>query len=148
MPITKQRDPRLIVKLKKADQIVNNSAVLIDDTELQAPVIAGGLYLCSLILRMNSPAAQDLDYSIQGDAAWACLPYEWVTASPMTIYPRALNTTYTRATDGTDQYTFYTFYLLALTNSGTLKIKWAQHLAAAVDTKMLANSVLTLTRMS
>jgi len=140
-----------IYALKSADQIVNNSATLVNDIALKATVVASGVYRFELGIRYTGSTAADLKtnwsvpsgtlmtFDILGVAggASALAIFAWDSGSSFTFEGNAGTTAFRQ-----------TGIVKAGASAGTIQFQWAQNAATVADTKVLANSYLLLTRLA
>jgi len=132
---------------KTADQIVNNSVVLVNDTHLLLPVAANEIWLIHMILRMVAAnATPDLDYAfavpaggvIEGMEIW-----DYNTSSPLEDLTAENTTNVETAVRYLQIYILY----VGGGNAGNVQLQWAQNVATAVDTTMKINSLMLCHRI-
>ncbi len=142
------RDSRTRIIRKPLDQIVNNSIVLINDIDLWANLNNNTFYVFSLGLMVNSPAAQDLDWTLQG-GTFVTQIIEWAPGAPLSLYNRALAYEGTLATTGgaTLDMLILSGYIFPTGGADIFQLQWAQHTAAVADTTVKAGSFLRLEEM-
>jgi len=143
MGIERKLDPRIVVKVKPDDEIVNNSNVLQDDDDLQLEVLTDEFWYIKLITYFTSPAAADIKFQ------WSAPALAFVGSH--LIYTTAYFDASTPVTrDGADATvvlnTWDTFYAGG-SNGGTLKLQWAQAAAVASDTKLKKGSSMICVRL-
>lgn len=134
--------------LKTADETVNNSAALQNDDELLFPVVANATWFFILLLRTHSPTTTpDMDYAFSIPVAGAIKRMEHAVPPPaVEIDGTAEHTLNLRA--DTDEYTPSYFLYIGGVNGGNVQLQWAQNVATAEDTKVLANSFILAFRLA
>ena len=136
---------------KSADQIVNNSETLVDDNELLFAVGANEVWAVEAVLKTLS-ATTTPDVKTQWDGPTGvemrgqCVYRTAAGAqgtSDLEIYPLTIE-----ATD-VGRITFWgrMIFVIAAT-AGNIKLQWAQNVATAEDTKILANSFIIAHRLA
>ncbi|MFG2002291.1 hypothetical protein ACGFNU_24375 [Spirillospora sp. NPDC048911] len=143
--------------IKTSDQVVTNSVVLVDDTQLALPLVGGASYRGRLVLYYSAEDTGDLDY------AWAVPagtigrrgligpdPTSGVGVSLIAAQSRVSGSFATEFTlGGADAVHRVAIENILITPgvSGNLQLRFAQGTAAAgTNATVLANSNLTLWR--
>jgi len=141
---------RPLTARKTADETVNNSATLQNDNDLAWAVEADTVYDLRLLLGMNSGTTPDFRL------AWTYptgLTMFWSTiaknASAVVAITDGLIETTTATYDGQGARSpIYIDGLVVVGGTpGTLQLQWAQNTANASDTKVLAGSYGTLSKI-
>lgn len=143
--------------VKTANQTVNNSAVLVDDSELFIPVAALTTYVFTAMVLFTSGTTPDIKYGFTFPALATC---QWgsvrlvSSASPtgdadFGSYSSATSGTSVVAAAGTggDQIATVMGTLVVGATSGTLRLQWAQNTATASNTVVYLGSYLTANRV-
>lgn len=134
-----QDNPRII--LKTADQTVNNSTTLVNDTHLVVPLLANRRYYWFMRLRFESDSTPDIHFT-------------WTVPSGATGgRRREINnatevgygtvSTWSGSTGVTRQ-GYAGGYVETSSTAGNLQFQWAQDVADASDTTVLIGSVFTV----
>lgn len=126
---------------KTADQTVNNSTVLVNDTHLVLPVLANEVWEFTLRLRIYSPSATpDVKYDFT-------IP----VAGVLNIATQFSQTAYNVEVDGTveavaegglNSYVMLKYLYIGGVNPGDVQFRWAQNVATVEDTKILLGSFI------
>ena len=132
--------------IKTADQVINNSNTLTDDTELQFEVKAGETYWLESQLYITTDSTPDFKYNFDcpaGSAGW--FAHRWPTGykkseafgTPVVVLSTELSSAYWHRWDG----------FIKAGADGKVKLQWAQDTADASDTKLLAGSFIIVTKV-
>ena len=149
-------DARLIVVVKSANQTVNNSAALQNDTHLAFAVAANTTYLVDCYLLLNGgitadfkfgwslPAGATLVWAPEGEGGGGGVSPYWAPKSVGSGSVPALSGTAIAVNGNTSiPYGIHlTALLLIGSTAGTATLQWAQNTATVADTIVLANSLL------
>lgn len=130
-----------IVK-KATTETVNNSAVLQDDDELKLPVTAGAVVKVDLRLLLTAVGAGNIQIAFtvpSGTFYWT--PSGAASATVITTGA----TTFTVGAGTTVLAEARGIYVGGAT-AGNLQLQWAQAIATAANSQVLANSLMTGTR--
>lgn len=146
MPLVINRDYRLKVIVKSADETVNNSDVLQDDDDLKFTAIAGVSYALFFILYHISPAAQDIKLQLNtpggvGETGGVM----WLSEVGAHHFAN-INASYTMSTAGTADIMSGHATLNVGATAGEVVLSWAQATAGVADTKILKGSSLVVIR--
>jgi hypothetical protein len=139
-----------IKAVKSADQTVNNSATLVNDTELFAAVAASAVYRFELGIRYSTNTTADLKtgwvvpsgalmtFDILGTAAGAGAVgmFAWDSGSSFAFEGSGSTVAFRE-----------TGIIKTSTTPGTAQFQWSQNTANASNSKVLANSYLLLTQI-
>lgn len=144
---------------KTADQTVNNSTTLVDDTHLTVPVAASAVYDVDGLLFYSAATAADLKMQFiaptgavfswvllaQGSGATATSQF----GSPdFTARLQAANAVAGGINVGTKTTVPFRGVLVMSTTAGAFKLQWAQFVADATDTVVYTHSYLNLRRVA
>jgi len=138
---------------KAATQTVNNSAALINDLELLLPVAINDVFEFTMVLRVLSNAAADIQYDIIVPAAGALfyLPADRIgpLAAMGMVQPRTEGLLNTMTTGGgwEEWITLQAIYIGGA-NAGNIQLRWSQRVATVVDTQVLENSFLRALKLN
>ena len=141
-------------KYKTANQIVNNSTTLVDDTELQTNDLPVGLYEINIMLAIKGPTAADMDlgWTVTNEllflGSWS---YPSAAADPDSL-------SYTSVADDTDVATVKTDptaisminfkgTLNITTSPGSIVLRFAQSAQIVGDTQILGGSYMKITKL-
>jgi len=130
--------------IKKADEIVNNSATLQDDDELFVALPANKIYLFALFLygRGNTSADMKQAFTIPSGAVGDRLDGNWTSQGPFDNVVNITTTNVLGTSNTTDgQIALYGRVVMAGT-AGNLQMQWAQNVATVGDTTVLKGSTL------
>jgi hypothetical protein len=151
------------VALKTIDGIagaaINNSSALVDDPELQLPVVANAVYRMAARIRYDATTSSDVKIGWSGPTG---ATMTWSTdAYPSSVAAAGASSAIVRNTfaltngvalgatnAGTTLVAFPSGVLRTGTNAGTLKFRWAQNLAEVSDAWVRIDSWLELQRLS
>jgi len=140
-------DPRIKIVRKTADQTVNNSAVLVADTDLVFPLGINQEWLLEIILNLNMLAASDFKWGLPLPALatirWSCVySLNNVQRGNASNFP----VTVLRAVDNN----LLTIRAIVINgaNAGSAQLEWAQDTATAQDTTVQEGSVIIATRLN
>ncbi len=127
--------------VKTVDQIVNNSIIVVDDTELFFSARIGSVYGITLAVFLETDANADFR------TAWTLPSGAIGTISSAGIQSSGGTNTQNIATEDTHSGAgadFLLFYARVVMGSlaGFIRFRWAQQTADASDTKVLAGSYL------
>ena len=136
------QDPRLILVLKKAPQIVSNSAVLVDDTELHqllpCSVTGTHIYQWELYLSLISSGTADIRLNMVCpttlEAGYIDAAGNW----------RAYGTNFFIACTGAAQHWWMKGFIHLAGGPDTLKFQWAQQVAEVYNTAITEGSNLRI----
>jgi hypothetical protein len=139
---------KIRTKLKLADETVNNSSVLQDDDELFLTVEANKSYWGSLLLRYNTGATPDIKLHFTYPISCS-IRFTGYTDKDTTVVciTETGNLSLKGSSTGEFVYTI-PLYIANGANAGTITLQWAQDVANATDTKVLAGSVLMLQKVN
>ncbi|GAI63368.1 unnamed protein product [marine sediment metagenome] len=138
------------IKRKAADQAINNDETLTNDDDLVLAVGANEVWFIIVFMRMTSAVSA----TPQVDYAWA------VPAGGSVVGRESFDyATYTDFDDMTternspvgvtaDKGNCFVMQYVGGGTAGNLQLTWAQHIATAEDTKMLANSFMICFRLA
>lgn len=132
-------DYRLKLVKKMTTQVVNNSAVLVDDNALSATLAGDHYYSWMMYLRLISTAVADTRINIVApgsDTATVYLDYLGNT--------RSYGTNWFLAGSGAGQCMFMIGDLVLVGAGGTFKLQWAQQTAEVSDTTVYEGSYLII----
>jgi hypothetical protein len=144
---------------KGADQTVNNSTVLVNDSALALSVVANAKYILEAYVKYDSGTTPDIKFAWTGPAG---ATLDWIPNTPpagATGVNSALSVGNTAIGDGaavaaggvgagTAVVAHMTGTLTVAGTAGSLQLRWAQNTGDASDTKVLAGSWLRLTRVA
>jgi hypothetical protein len=135
--------------LKTADQTINNSAALTNDTELLFTVEANEVYYFDLLLMAQSPTRTTLVvvFTVPAGAALTRLMFGSGTTVFFSGSDGLANRNYTSMTT-VPTYHVSNYLYVGAAAAGIVQFKWAQDAATAEDTKVLKNSFLNICRLS
>lgn len=151
---TELDEPQIVAKT--ADQTVNNSIVLVDDTHLVFPVLnTKTAYFIEYTLLVSSAANADirLNWTIPTGATMYFAP-GWQSSTPYwDVFTAAGGTGASLFTAGGADFTFgcgaatvqgcrITCILVMGANNGNVQLKWAQSTQQASDSKLLKGSIV------
>lgn len=129
------KDPRLIIVRKQADEILSDSNSLQDDNELFLPIAANQSIAFEVFLKLLSPNAQDIkfDFAVPAGATgeW------WAATASLSI---AFTSSATYATDNGIQFWYCHGLCVNDTTPGNIQLRWAQVVAAVIDTTVFEGS--------
>jgi hypothetical protein len=140
---------------KTADQTVNNSATLVNDTHLFVPMVANATYTGMLLLFYSSNTTASIKFAFTFPAgatvSWAPVAYQAVGS--FTILLSALNT-YQSGVDnplfgaGGSDFPTAIINIIARTagTAGNLQLRWAQNTANVSNTTIKQDSYMIVTR--
>lgn len=140
---------------KTADQTVNNSETLVNDTHLLFPVGISEVWLIFLRLRIlieagASQAVTKIAFTVPTNGA-----FQWNSARDIGILAgtNMLTEVTTAEVDqtgyaGVNKQTFIWGTYIGGDTAGNLQLQWAQKVAEAKDTKMLTNSYIIAHKLS
>jgi len=153
---------RVVIR-KSADQIVNNSDTLVNDTHLVLPIGANDVWLVKLTLLYNAPSVNsDLKlgfaYPTNCIITWATVyfsttgSFAWIAQTNPLGTPTVVLLTQTSTSSAPLMIGTLGIQIIAIVangaNAGNINFQWAQNTATAEDTKLLANSILEATRLA
>jgi len=141
--------PILVRKyIKLADQVVNNSDVLVDDVDLQIPVEAYQvLLLYVMMIASSATATPDMDFAFLPPAGGTVRTLELFDINNMAIgTDMTAEKLLPLSANVTDWQHFLVRYIGGAT-AGVLKFQWAQNVATAEDTKLHANSFIVAVKI-
>jgi len=130
---------------KTSDEIVNNSAVLQNDDALLFTVGANEVWQFMLYLRTRSASATpDIDYAFTIPAAGSLVHLPNWTCTYELVINEGDGTTEHHLADvaNANRSTLLHYLYIGGANAGTVQLQWAQNVATAEDTKVLANSYI------
>jgi len=129
--------------VKKIDQTINNSNTIIDDDEVFLPMLANKVYGYRAHLQFISGVTPDLKvtWTVPAGATGTRNSGALARAPADT---QNITTISTDATSGNEQNSDYCGVVRMGGTAGNLQLRWAQNVADASDSKMLAGSYLLL----
>ncbi len=131
-------DPPIAIR-KTADQIINDSAVLTNDTHLLFPVLANEVWAFTIVVLSDTQAASDLRWSIVAPVG-AVIKAMSIYYSDSVYYGFVNESTPDRVQDG------ITPVLIGVVtvgvNAGNLQFQWAQAIAVAENTIVREDSYI------
>lgn len=135
------------LKIKAADQVVNNSAVLVADTELTFDAKANTTYYIEIFLNILSGTVPDFDCLLNAPSgAVGRIILDQITGIAQTHTPvrditAEVGPGCEGVTDGThNEYMHFIGIVKTSSTAGAVVIKWAQNTANASDTTLKAGS--------
>ena len=135
-------DTVLTVVRKTADQTVNNSEVLINDTHLLFAVLANEIWEFVLSLRITSPTAvPDIDWLFAIPVAASLLKWQAPDITPQVEGDGTVEATIPVAAGALEYWECHYVYIGGV-NAGNVQMQWAQKAATGEDTKVLENSFI------
>jgi hypothetical protein len=136
-----------LVVRKSADETVNYSTTLQDDDDLALTVGANEIWYFLAYIRHNSPDTADINFqfTVPTGGTLEAIFHPAVAAGTGALSPV---TSLAIACDGTDQVTLVWVTYIGGANAGTVQLQWAQDVAVASDTKVLANSFFLAHRIA
>jgi hypothetical protein len=149
-------DTRMTVIVKASDETVNNSDTLQNDDDFSFSVSANKSYLIDLYLLLNGnatadykaawtlPAGATIYWGVEGYGGSAGITTYWAPVEPAQGSQQALSTG-TISWNGSSNSPIGSHLvgiLIVGGTAGTAQFQWAQNTATAVDTKILAGSML------
>lgn len=149
-------DSRLIVIVKAANEIVNDSVTLQNDDDFAFSVAANKTYLVDLYLRLNGgiaadfkfawtlPAGASVNWAAEAEGGGGGLGFYWAPKDTAQGSQQALNTG-TISVNGsanTPQGMHLTAIIIVGGTAGTAQLQWAQNTQTVADSIVLANSML------
>ena len=132
---------------KTADQTVNNSTTLVNDTHLLFAVLASEIWELELLVKVNSSAVADwkIAFTLPAAATMLMLPSDKIGGTSGSNLTDAVDATTSRIYNH-DGGSYNMLWLKAIyvggANAGNIQLQWAQNTAEVSDTKVLANSYL------
>lgn len=143
-----------ITVAKAVDETVNNSNTLQNDNELVLAVTANAVYHLQMFLLYNTTDAADIKiawtYPTGMTMTWTHRAFDSsITAVTGVIYMGALTEVNTVSMGGAGSNSIGLMInglVRVSSTAGSLQLQWAQNSATAVNTKVLANSWMKLTR--
>ena len=131
------------VVVKAADQVVNNSVVFVDDNELLLAVEPHDIWLIEMIMFVQSPTnTPDIKYNFTVPVAAVMRGITaWVTGQASSF----LDATADDLVAGVDvavKSLTARFTYVGGVNGGVVQFRWAQNIATAEDTKIMAYSTM------
>jgi hypothetical protein len=144
---------RPIFVRKVSDETVNNSAVLQNDDELVAAVVANATYEVFLRLIVNSGTTPDFKYTFTAPSGATGSAQLYTGSNPDTAAsslqgPASITATGAASGVGADQVILVQGILIVSSTSGNLQFQWAQNTANASNSSVKANSYLLLRRVA
>lgn len=129
--------------IKSADQVINNSATLTNDSELKFTVEASEEWTFRFVLQANSPTTPDLQFAVTAPSGATCDINVLDTEGSTAVSNLGCGTSSgVIASNGTDD----TYEIVGTvrngTTAGTVQLQWAQNVATAVDTTVYEGSYL------
>lgn len=124
-----------------ADQTETAETTMQDHTVLKITLKPNTTYSGHLLLRIISPAAADINYTIKAITGTSFASFAAETASPNTSV--AFGTEGAIATSGSEQSTLVYFYV-ATTTGGILQFQFAQETSNGGNTIIKAGSTLVI----
>lgn len=131
---------------KSADETVNNSSTLQNDDTLLVSLAANENVHFTMYLRINSGTTPDFQYAFTVPTAATVGHNFWFGTNPVDE-TQGSGTPEVVATTGNDQSFVVQGFVANGANAGNLQLQWAQSIANASDTKVLANSYLVVYRV-
>jgi len=131
---------------KAADQTVNNSIALVNDTHLLFAVGTNETWEFTLVLRYNSNAAADIDFAITVPAAstlnWAIMGISPAQAPQFGVVIVSADR-YSAFGKTADYLAIIKGVAITAGTAGNVQLQWCQDTQDVSDTKVLEDSVLT-----
>ena len=133
-----------VTKIRKtADETVNNSDVLQDDDELLKAVGANEVWwIDMLLLAVSATTTPDINLGFTipaGATLRSYVKFGFITSS--SVDATTSGSAFQVDASGGSYYHTYLLYIGGA-NAGTIQLQWAQWVATAEDTKILANSFM------
>ena len=133
---------------KTSDQTVNNSDVLVNDSQLFLPVLANEIWFVHVRMRVQTKDTPALKAAITCPAGGVVRAHQFFESYAMLEYYNAGNPmAFTNAGDTTDAQAIINILYVGGANAGNLQVQWAQQTANATDSKVLTNSYLIASRL-
>ncbi|MGH6691132.1 MAG: hypothetical protein ACREF4_10715 [Gammaproteobacteria bacterium] len=144
---------------KAANQIVNNSTTLVNDTALVVPVVANGVYSWQALVKWASGTTPDfkMDLALPASANHDSIGHSYFRdgAAAAGADSRMFSGAEVLAIPGAGtswstqgRLTLCTGYITVAGTAGNAQIRWAQNAANASDTTVFANSWMRLSRIA
>lgn len=141
-------DQHKIVR-KTSDQTVNNSSVLVDDSELKMAVGANEIWLVEIFLKMQTTGVADAKVAVTCPVGGVVNVRNSFPTYALANYVGAGEScTLSTVADLTNAGAMVFCIYVGGANAGTLTLQWAQNQAEATNTKVLTNSVLVAHRIA
>jgi len=133
---------------KAADQIVNNSEVLVNDTHLFFAVGANEIWQFDIVLFcLSASVTPDIDYLFDVPAGAAIRRWTfWSMVGVDQWFDATVSATI--AVVDNDRVCMFRCLYTGAAAAGDVQFKWAQHTATAEDTKILLNSHIIAHRLA
>lgn len=137
---------------KTANQTVNNSATVVNDTHLSLPIEADSTWVYEInLFGTSSTATPDFKWTFTGPASPTIVSY-WgtpldtvISAAP--VYGNTFGTTIASATTAAFNGVIGGLVVENGANAGTIQLQWAQNTATGEDTTVLAGSYIRAKRL-
>jgi len=137
---------RMIAILKAADQIVNNSTVLVDDTHFQFAIAANEVWLLEYDLLTVTHTTSDIKFD--HDVPALCTGYHGgISTAAATWWSTAIGAGAPVAYGTATTHSLLRVIVINGANAGNCKLQWAQGTTQVFDTKVLQNSVMRRMRL-
>lgn len=138
---------------KTSDETVNNSAVLQNDDQLVAAMVASATYRFHLRLIINSGTTPDFKFTftLPAGATGSMELFEGsspTSAATVLQGPFSVTTTVAMSGVGADQIIIAQGVIVVSTTAGNAQLQWAQNTATGSNTSVKTNSFLHLQRMT
>lgn len=133
---------------KTADQIINNTTVLQNDTHLTFNIGANETWVFNVDFNGNSPAAQDIKFAMAAPAGATCLYNFYLPTGTVNSRVTTCGTATALLPTSAAEQSFIGYG--TITNgatAGTVTLQWAQFVAAAVNTTGRQGSILKAYRI-
>lgn len=149
-------DRELLSAVKTSNQTVNNSTTLVSDSALTLPVAANALYHVSLLVVVSGPAGGDWkqEWSFPVGATGTRFTHgpattvTTVRATQMNFRSAPIATSLGYGTDGSENSAIREeVWLTTVGTAGSFALRWAQLVAVAGNTIVLAGSWMTAQRV-
>ena len=134
-----QDNPRVISKT--ADQTVNNSTTLVNDTDLVVPLLANRKYYWFMRVRFKSDSTPDLKISWTVPSGATGGRRREINNATEVSYGTSSNWS---GSTGVDRQGYAAGYVETGGTAGNLQFQWAQNTADVSDTKVYKGSVFTV----
>ncbi len=149
-PLAAATDSRLLVAVKAADEIVNNSAVLQNDDHLVIALAANKKYHVTLLLWALAANGDDFKFAFTAPAACtgSRLQHNYdTTAGNNHLISADLTTAMVAAVAATAVLIRIDAVVKNGANAGNLQFQWAQNAAAAFNNTIYAGSSMTAIKL-
>lgn len=139
--------------VKAVSENLSSNAALQDDDELRLSMVANRLYAVTASFIQNSNSTADFKFSFVETSSGGVDGYFDVVAIPsggtaLTIQSGTFGTVFTGEGASANRAMLVTGWISVGANSGDVLVQWAQNTSNASTTSMIADSYLTLRRLS